>query len=350
MKLTEEQKFVIKEILQFKKDVVKLGGHAGCGKTVVAKHLHLALPNFAVCSYTGKAADVLRKKGVKSASTIHSLIYVPEVDEYGNTIYDGNGNPKFVLAPYLPCEGVIVDEASMVSQEIYQDLCSFGIPLVFIGDHGQLDPIGQDMSLMKNPDYKLETIHRNAGEIAFFAEHIRKGFRASSFPAVNKVKYITKFQADHYLDQVDQIICAFNKTRVQVNRKARQIKGISEDKPTVGDRVMCVKNDRVTGLFNGMQGEIVHMGPGNRMRFSSDGRMFDIYCDKSQFHKEKYDFEHEKGVHPFDYAYAVTAHKFQGSEADAVLVFEQRCDLWDHRRWAYTAASRAKEQVYWVSA
>jgi exodeoxyribonuclease V len=350
VKLTDEQKFVIKEILQFKRDVVKLGGHAGCGKTVIAKHLHMALPKFAVAAYTGKAADVLRRKGVKTASTIHSLIYVPEVDEHGNIIYDGNGNPRFILAPHLQCDGVIIDEASMVSEEIYQDLCSFGIPLIFIGDHGQLPPIGDEFNLMKEPDYRLETIHRNAGEIAFFAEHIRKGYRASSFHAENKVKYISRFQAESYLDQVDQIICAFNKTRVQINKRVREMRGFPDDKPVIGDRAMCLKNDRLTGLFNGMQGEIAHIGVGNRIRFRSDQNVFDIYCDKSQFNKEKYDFEHEKGVHPFDYCYATTCHKFQGSEADTMLIFEQKCDLWDHRRWAYTAASRAKEMVYWISA
>jgi exodeoxyribonuclease V len=349
MKLTDEQKFVIKEVLKFSKNTIKIGGVAGVGKSVIAKHLHMALPKFAVCSYTGKAADVLRRKGVKSASTIHSLIYVPEMDEYGNIIYDGNGNPRFVLATYLPCEGVIIDEASMVSKEIYEDLCSFGIPLIFIGDHGQLPPIGEEFNLMKDPDHKLETIHRNAGEIAFFAEHIRKGYRASSFKATSKIEFISRFQADHYLENVDQVICAFNKTRVQINRKIRSIKGFPEDKPVTGDRIMCLKNDRITGLFNGIQGVMETVGTGNRIRFRSDERLFDVFCDKSQFNKEKYDFEHEKGIHPFDYGYCVTAHKAQGSEWDKILIFEQRCGLWDHKRWAYTSASRARGKVFWVS-
>lgn len=53
-------------------------------------------------------------------------------------------------------------------------------------------------------------------------------------------------------------------------------------------------------------------------------------------------------MNPFDYAYVVTCHKMQGDEQPNILVYEQVCDKWDHKRWAYTAASRAKDKVYWA--
>jgi ATP-dependent exoDNAse (exonuclease V) alpha subunit len=50
---------------------------------------------------------------------------------------------------------------------------------------------------------------------------------------------------------------------------------------------------------------------------------------------------------PFDYSYAVTCHKAQGGEWAHVLVIEQRVGTWDHARWAYTAASRARGRLVW---
>ena len=53
----------------------------------------------------------------------------------------------------------------------------------------------------------------------------------------------------------DQIICAFNRSRVYFNRQVRLASGRRE-LVEVGDRVMCLRNDRGEALFNGMQGVI----------------------------------------------------------------------------------------------
>ena len=74
--LSDEQKFVSRELLKFHKPIQTLGGYAGTGKSTVISHLIDILPNWKVCAFTGKAANVLRKKGVP-ATTIHSLIYKP---------------------------------------------------------------------------------------------------------------------------------------------------------------------------------------------------------------------------------------------------------------------------------
>src|SRR5262249_26544126 len=76
VELTAEQRAAAAHLLSFPAPVQTLGGYAGAGKTTVVKHLKEELPGFAVCASTGKAAHVLRKKGVP-ASTIHSLIYKP---------------------------------------------------------------------------------------------------------------------------------------------------------------------------------------------------------------------------------------------------------------------------------
>jgi exodeoxyribonuclease-5 len=343
MKLAEEQKYVIKEILKFPKDVMRLGGYAGAGKSTVIKHLVELLPEFAVCAYTGKAANVLRKKGI-AAKTIHSQIYKAYTDEE-NKVY-------FSLAPSLDCEGIIVDEASMVSEVIYKDLLSFGKPLIFVGDHGQLEPVGDKFNLMSDPDYRLETIHRNAGVIAHFAGYIRQGYKPSSWEirngACEKIKFVSKSAYKSIVLDVDQVICAFNKTRAEVNVHVRKELGRNPVNPEVGDRIMCLKNDKLCGLFNGMQGEIRQIFKGDMILFESDNYALTTTFDRNVFNQVKYDFDQDQGApSPFDYCYAITCHKAQGDEFEKVLVLEQRCDLWDHRRWAYTAASRAKDFLYW---
>lgn len=340
MRLSDEQKHVIKEIMGFKKDEVRLGGLAGTGKSTVIKHLAELLPDFKVCAYTGKAASVLKKKGLE-AQTIHSLIYKAYTDE--------NNKVRFSLSPGLECEGIIVDEASMVSEAIYRDLKWFGKPMIFVGDHGQLEPIGDKFNLMAEPDYRLETIHRNAGEIAHFAQHIRMGYRPSGWQfkgSGEKIKFVPRGAHRPLVSRVDQTICAFNKTRAEMNILAREQFDMDPSGPCVGDRVMCLKNEKQLGLFNGMQGEVAAVYEDDFLAFESEGFVEEVPFERNTFNQVKYEFEQD-GPIPFDYAYAITAHRAQGSEYDSVMVLEQRCDLWDHRRWAYTAASRAKELLYW---
>jgi exodeoxyribonuclease-5 len=345
VELTKEQRHVIKQLLKFEKPVQTMGGYAGTGKTTIIGNIIKALPNFAVCAYTGKASHVLRKKGISEAKTIHSLIYEPKID-HNNEVY-------FDLAEQLPCAGIIVDEASMVSKDIYQDLLYFKKPIIFVGDHGQLEPVGDAFNVMQKPDYTLEEIHRNAGEIAHFADFIRKGFKPAAWEfrgSGKKVKFLNKNNYKGKLLEVDQVICAFNKTRAEINLEARKMLGLPPE-PAVGYRVMCLRNQHQIGVFNGMQGVIAKLLPKNKMIFEADGIQYEVKYDKKVFGQEKYEFEFEKDAPlPFDWCYGTTCHKVQGSEYERTLVVEQNCGLWDNKRWSYTAASRAREEVWWVAA
>jgi exodeoxyribonuclease-5 len=347
MELTEKQKQALYKIVTGLKNgdrQVTLGGYAGTGKTTLINYLIKFYPTYGVCAYTGKAANVLRKKGIHAASTIHSRIYKPFFE---------NGVVYFDLNPEPGCDGFIVDEASMVSKEIYEDLKSFELPMVFVGDHGQLEPIDSNFNLMKTPDYRLEEIHRNAGPIAKYAEHLRNGLNPRGFKEEgDQVEFVTDL-SDQLLTEVSQVICAYNKTRVATNNQIRNALGY-DGVLNVGERVMCLKNNRHQGLFNGMQGTVVNLyrGPRGRklMDFEFDGFIYNgVPYEEDQFGKEKYNIKFGGGdsPNPFDYAYCVTAHKAQGDEWDDVLVIEQRCKNWDHRRWAYTAASRAKTKLRW---
>ena len=346
--LTAEQQNVVRGVIKSVKSdnhISSMGGFAGAGKTTCLSVISEVLSGFAICAYTGKAANVLRKKGM-DASTIHSLIYKPVANSIGGVDF-------YLKEPHeATWDGFLIDESSMVSKEIYEDLLTFGLPIVFVGDHGQLEPVGSSFNIMANPMFKLETIHRNAGEIAYFAEHIRKGNSARTFKADKKVVFVEPFDvSDEMILDSSQMICAYNKTRVEKNNYFRQLKGFIK-KIELNERVICLRNNKVKGLFNGMQGVITKLHPKYaRFNFCSDGlTYYDILYDANQFGQEKNQFEFGKdSPEPFDYSYCITAHKAQGDEFDNVLAFEQICDKWDHKRWAYTVASRAKESLVWVS-
>jgi exodeoxyribonuclease-5 len=352
--LTKEQQDVVLAIAKgIKKGtlVQTLGGYAGVGKSSLVSYLLQIFNRYAVCAYTGKAANVLRNKGC-SASTIHSLIYQPFKEPDGTVTFHLKQRHE------LDVDGFFVDEASMVSQEQDADLRSFGLPIVYVGDHGQLPPVGNDFNIMSKPMYCLETIHRNAGTIAQFCEWVRKGHSPRSFPdkanVGKKVKFLKPWDlTNKVLIEVDQMICAFNKTRIEYNTKTRNALGFTE-LLHLDERIMCLRNNRKAGVFNGMQGTVTNFYTNKKRHFlemESNGMDYEfIRYDPKQFNQEKLVTDYSKdGPLPFDYAYCVTCHKAQGDEWGKVLVMEQVCKGWDHNRWCYTAASRAKDTLLWCS-
>jgi len=357
VKLTFEQENAMNAIvhgIRRRDPVQTLGGYAGTGKTTIISELVRDNPEIAVCAFTGKAANVLTRKGVK-ATTIHRLIYEARKDKLA-------GQVRFIKKTSLPCPVIIVDEASMVGRELHDHLTSFGKPVVYVGDHGQLEPVGsREFNLMREPQHRLETIHRNAGEISRFAEWVRNGNEATRFPCekTGQVRFFGRrsIRGTNLEIDVDQIVCAFNRTRVWINEyvRAKVLPDAAWDGVDVarGDRVICLRNNHSIGVFNGMQAvvtNVVAISDAYLLDLDSYGETFaKVPAMPDQFGElSTPPFNHDPRV-PFDYSYCVTCHKAQGDEWDSVMVLEQRCDSWDHRRWAYTAASRAREQVVWVT-
>src|SRR5262249_39245796 len=202
MILTREQRRVVQKLLRNRSrdQIQTLGGFAGTGKTTSLRALAEALPGWAPCAFTGKAAFVLRQKGM-AASTIHSLIYTAQPKPGGGVEF------RLRHPCEMGCEGFLVDEASMGSRDLHDDLLSFGKPGIFGGGHGQLANVGKDVNLISDPTYRLETIHRNAGPIAHFAEHLRKGNPARSFHGDGAVRVVrTSAVTDRILLRADQVI------------------------------------------------------------------------------------------------------------------------------------------------
>jgi exodeoxyribonuclease-5 len=137
MKLTLEQSHAIKNLIKNKSNnqVQTLGGYAGCGKTTCLASLSRKLRKWRPCAFTGRAAHVMRSKGMKSARTIHSLIYNPVVEK-GSVRYELRSRDELG-----DVQGFLADEASQIGKPLYDDLLSFDLPMILVGDHGQLPPV-----------------------------------------------------------------------------------------------------------------------------------------------------------------------------------------------------------------
>lgn len=352
---------------------LRLAGYAGTGKTTIIRYVMNQSRGLliGVCAFTGKAAYVLRTKGI-DATTMHRMIYSPTVrcqacgatrTEFPvATAKTGCEHKKvdkdWVRHPSLPYDLIIVDEASMVNKRLMEDLESFKIPVLYVGDHGQLEPIGDNPGLMLQADIRLEQIHRQAegSPILKLAHHVRQGFRPETFgDAAKVVENISYRDAEKF----DIVICGFNATRVAVNAKIRQIRGFSGPGPVPGDRLICLRNNPDEGMFNGQLFMCTDVRTAERggheipvLDCVDDlGETFEsIAYVPAQFGalETMRDANPKKAL--FDWGYCITAHKSQGSEFDRVVVLEQIGRSWEPARWRYTAVTRAaKEIVYCVS-
>ncbi len=336
-----------------------LGGYAGTGKTTLVSALLRRHPA-SVCAFTGKAAFVLQSKGVP-ATTMHRLIYRP--------VDDGRGGVTFVRVEELPTKLVVVDEASMVDLVLKRDLESFGGKVLYVGDHGQLEPVGDDPGLMADPDVRLEQIHRQAAgsPIIQFAHHVREGHLPRDFDASNsgmdeldvpgttstrRLSILSRAPTSLLLEH-DVVLCGFNRTRADVNRRMRGQLGFSGPEPLEGERVVCLRNHRDYGVFNGMQGTVKEVRrDGDRLYLivedDTGTRSPEMLSDPDQFGSTSTLKDTPYHIALWDWGYALTVHKSQGSEWPSVLVLEQVASSWSASRWRYTAATRAAEHLTYV--
>lgn len=382
IELSDDQKFCLDKLLEWQKNsrgYITLGGYAGTGKTTLIGVLRqkIAKQNkklrVAFCAYTGKASRVLRNKLIEakalfpsdSVGTIHSLIYSPIEDEKTKEIIGWKKKEK------IEADLIIVDEASMVDIYIWQDLLSYGIPIIAVGDHGQLPPIRENFNLMQKPDLKLEEIHRQARENPIIKLSIMAR-QDGQIPVANFGRNIKKLSYEEPQSQETVaellrsynentlILCGYNKTRIKINSFIRNSLGFENPLPQTRDRVICLRNNRGKGVFNGMLGTIFDIKSKDlefyRAQIVMDGED-DIYQGlifKSQFGApEPINFTKERfrlrNHDIFDFGYALTVHKAQGSQAKRVVLFEERFskmndDEW--RRWLYTAVTRAEEELF----
>lgn len=356
MEFSKKQKQVFDMIMDFffnqKSAGFVLSGVAGSGKTTIVKKIFNVLSDdlklIGRCvAPTGKAASLLPK-----GSTIHSLIYEPVYDDDDNLI-------GFNKKPFLGYDFLIVDEAGMIDSMLFEDLMSYRVPILFVGDKEQLPPIKKGFSIMDSYDYHLDEIHRVAegNPIIQLSRELRETGKINpKYADGNMIRLIRKEQftrgfvanSDHNV-----VVCGTNEVRRQTNRLSRVAKGFFEDHAEEGEQIVSLRNNSDDGNNFFANGEMfrvrTHSGvmDGERQYYlKSLGRKLPniyVHIDDECWVNESHDPENRK---KFAFAYAMTCHKMQGSQMPHVAFYDEDVSFFlDRRRFRYTAITRASEKL-----
>jgi exodeoxyribonuclease V len=371
--------------------VRKLFGYAGTGKSTMAKAINDMLGGTALsCAYTGKAASVMARKGLPGSTTIHRLIYTPvgdgkqrikELEEELRLLERvsdksrglamrltavrrslqearANGGPQFVLKEEseVSCAPlVILDECSMVGERMAEDLLSFGVRLLVLGDPAQLPPVkGTGYFTEGEPHNLLTEVHRQAkgNPIIDIATMVREG-RQPDLGDYGSTRVLSRIEAADAMAH-DQVLCGTNKKRRAINNRHRQIAEHVSAYPSAGERLVCLKNDHKVGLLNGTIWNVTEdtPEPGTddgqvflRIQPEDGGEPMGLPAEASLFVDEEKGADWRSRGQHFTYGYALTVHKAQGSQWDNVLLFDDWPSRDTHRKWLYTGVTRAAERL-----
>lgn len=356
--LSPDQQAALDRILAWAKAPhgdITLGGLAGTGKTTILRQVVDAIGERArVMAPTGRAAQVLRRKGVR-CETIHSTVL-----DYNGTYEDRAGREQI---SWRDKDGVevpaiwVVDEASMVSTDLCDTIHSHRVPVCWVGDHGQLAPIGGDPGLMRDPQIRLEQIHRQCAGSPILA--VAHAARNGIAPTLGDDGVVTVTQRGSLQAMVErwirddvQVACGRNRTRIAINMYWRIAMGYRA-RVVEGEKLIVLFNDRGRGVYNGtmltvraVKAETEH---GWTVDVEDDGgqlKTFSIWnraIGGGEWKSEEKPSDHVV----VDYAYAITVHKSQGGSWKKFAVVDEVAHGWDHARWRYTALTRA-EQRLWV--
>lgn len=330
-----------------------LGGYAGVGKSRLARHFAEHIDGTVLyAAYTGKASLVMRKMGCDGASTLHSLLYIPVVDKRtGKVTFRFN-----TQSPIQTAKLIIIDECSMVDDTIGEQLLSFGVPILVLGDPAQLPPIkGAGFFTKGVPDTMLTEIHRQAGDnpIIYLATRLRNKLPLK-YGDFGSSKVVEKCKKDQ-LFEADQVLCGLNKTRTTTNDIFRKEYQFADMIPMPGETLIGLRNDNDVGIINGEMFNVLESydkGHYDLFKLKSndeDNKEVNVKTLKYMFDpkgKEPEDWRKKKGYQELAFGYCITCHKSQGSQWGSVYVIDEGSvfgdDWW---RWSYTAVTRAAEKT-----
>jgi ATP-dependent exoDNAse (exonuclease V) alpha subunit len=338
--------------------VFRLFGWAGTGKSTLARHLAQDAGSVKYAAFTGKAAQVMRRKGCRGASTIHSLIY--------SLISEKEGEPHFALDPEsdaADADLIVIDEVSMVDENLGRDLLSFGTKVLVLGDPFQLPPVqGAGFFTDVEPDIMLTEIHRQAQDnpIIRLSMDIREGEWLER-GRYGESRVIAKSEVDREeVLAADQVLVGRNKTRTEYNDRLRELRNLPAQEPVPGDKLVCLRNNPQKRLLNGQLWSVseVKKRAGGRYSLVLDpeepGQKAQV---KAVTHQAFFAGEEDQLAWPerrtydeFTFGYCLTVHKAQGSQWDDVYLFDESFVFReDRRRWLYTGVTRAAEKITVVS-
>lgn len=391
MELTRRQQEGLKIAVERHKNGEKytvISGYAGTGKSTLVRFIISALDvdENRVCytAFTGKAAEVLRKKGNRNVCTLHRLLYESIPREAGGFFRKKK--------PSIEYDIVVVDECSMAPKELIDILMEHKVYIIFLGDPFQLPPINKndDNHLLDNPHIFLDEIMRQAQEsdIIRLTMQIRNG---ENIPYMNgkEVMIIPKKElVTGHLLWADTILTATNVTRHNINNQMRNLLGFEGDL-NEGETIICkrnywdVLNDEGDALVNGTIGKVknIHDSYINIPYYIQNNRhrIPTIMCDfipevGSTYLSVNLDKDFLLDENPCvdwrisyrlgklrnkigdilprqaTYGYAITGHAAQGSQFPKVLVIEENFpfDREEHKRWLYTCCTRSEEKLVLV--
>lgn len=410
--------------------VFVFAGSAGTGKSTsvgaMIEELGLTEEQVLYMAPTGKAAKVLTNKLRASgwnrpATTIHRVIYMPRSDKADQISRDlsaveaeeaqrgesgephafyelsdhdlgvraleledalreamDNSGPSFLLkSPQDLPDGIklfVVDEASMVGSEIAEDLKKFGVPILAIGDPGQLPPVSDEWGFhMETPDVFLTEIHRQAldNPIIHLATLARNGELLRPGVYGDGVKVVRRNHDDVTLDMNREamVLVGTHKTRWRITSQIRKALGFTETGPMAGEPILVRKNSKnYPGLVNGsvLINRTDHGDLRNgtaRMKLTvedpeAENMRYDLWCAQAFFEehifrqansysgKPKEVFAAKAQNEQLDWGHVLTVHKAQGSEWDDVVVHDESGVFRDQgARWLYTGITRASKAL-----
>ena len=366
-----------------------ISGYAGTGKSTLVRFIIEALDveekRVAYAAFTGKAAEVLRKKGNKNACTLHKLLY----DHFPKPAGGFFRKPK----PRIDYDVVVVDEVSMAPKTLMELLLKHKCYVICLGDPFQIPPIDKDEDnhLLDHPHIFLDEVMRQAqeSEIIRLTMDIRAGKEISFNDKGKEVLVLPRQElTTGMLTWADQVLVGTNATRLAINNQMRSLYGF-EGGPQEGEKVICLRNywDEVSEnegdpLVNGTIGYLKNGFKTFReiprwIKNAPDS--FDVWqanfiVGEDYFPSTEIDYNmlltgekccdwrlsYQLGklkpklgeIVPkeFAFAYAITVHKSQGSEWPNVLLLEERFpfDPLEHARHLYTGATRAEDKLVLV--
>jgi ATP-dependent exoDNAse (exonuclease V) alpha subunit len=336
----------VESFLRSPRQIFSVAGPAGSGKTRLLAHVAHGHPGAIVTAPTGKAASVLRARSGLPATTIHNALFrLREKRKEGDRL-----ELEFDLARGFRDGGlsgklILVDESSMCTRWLGNQVVKTGAKIISFGDDFQLPPVG-DTAFFGRADVVLREVHRQALDSAVIRQATQTRAGMPYQPDGDDFRRVRQL-TDDQLAEADAILCWRNDTRNYYNRRLRRRQGLFPNTPPkAGEPTLCLQNAARHGIYNGeihplaedyvagseevavlVNGEVVRIDPA---RFC-----IGVQCDHDDYFMSS-----------FDFGYALTVHKAQGSEWDHVVLVDEFPESYpDRARWLYTGITRASKRV-----
>jgi exodeoxyribonuclease-5 len=370
--LSPEQKTAVAGIGDFLADgsrrTFSVHGLAGTGKTHLLGHIAKALPDALAATPTGKSAAVLRDRFYVPAKTIHSVFHRLKSETQRT-----DGRRDLAFEPRrrdgsLAGRIVLIDESSMVTDTLRDQLLATGVKIIAFGDPGQLPPVNGEAGFPR-ADVTLRTIHRQAaGSPIIRQAHAVRG--GGDYSADSDVFQVVRKGSHEHLRQADIVLCHRNDTRRRLNQLTRRVRMNGEipgrpaadgtlnphtEFPRQFEPVVVLRNAPGLNLWNG-DIELLDQDvrPGDQsvflFRVSESGNS----AGGVEFPLLSFEGMPEAGGAggglELAFGYCRTVHSSQGSEWPFVVLVDEfpRTDP-QRAAWLYTAITRASQRIVVVN-